>query len=141
MKLHSNRCEAFSPLEFKNVVVGLSLTPGVLTRCPDQWVGEVECQRMGFEYLGENDQGFYKRLSIDENSKSMPLKRMILVLESPHIDEFNCCIGLENPNSIGPANGKTGFNIRKYISEPTRDFLTLSFVHQKDVFALIIMKL
>jgi hypothetical protein len=37
---------------------------------------------------------------------------LILVLESPHTDEFD-----KNGDPIGPANGPTGMNIRKYICD------------------------
>ena len=139
MKQLPKRCETFTPQDFKDAVVGLSLNPKVLTRCPDQWVGDVECKYQGFEYLDKGKQGFEKRLSLNDSSISLPLKRMILVLESPHIDEFNSCHDSQEPKAYGPANGTTGLSIRNYISAPTRDFLTLSFVHPQDVFALILM--
>ncbi len=139
MKQLPKQCETFTHQDFKDAVVGLSLSPNVLTRCPDQWVGDVECKNLGFEYLDKGKQGFNMRLSLNDSSISMPLKRMILVLESPHIDEFNFCCDSQESKAIGPANGITGLNIRKDICAPTRDFLALSFVHPQDVFALILM--
>ena len=47
---------------------------------------------MGFVYLGDSNQDFLTRLSLDEAATSLPSKRIILVLESPHIDEFASCL-------------------------------------------------
>ena len=107
VRLLSNQSDVFTPLDFENVVKGLSLTPRVLTRCPDQWVGNVECQHMGFVYLGDSNQDFLTRLSLDEAATSLPSKRIILVLESPHIDEFASCLESEDPMPIG--QGRAGF--------------------------------
>ncbi len=78
--------------------------------CPDQYVGIVK--------HSENWQKFYKRVDIFENqtvkiqSKITGENFFLLILESPHTDEF-----AKNGKPIGPANGKTGENIRKYITK------------------------
>jgi len=66
--------------------------------CPDQFVGTLAevCSRPTFPY----------RLPIDRRTANPCL---ILVLESPHIDEF-----IDTP---GPAKGFTGEMIRKHLSE------------------------
>ena len=78
----------FTAADFCAAVEGLSLQPNVLTRCPDQWVGNVECSNQGFEYLKKSLNVFSQRLCIEDFSHQLPLKRLILVLESPHVDEF-----------------------------------------------------
>lgn len=50
----------------------------------------------------------YKLLPNRDNEK----QTIVLVLESPHIDEFD-----SNHNPIRPANGATGRNIEKYIAK------------------------
>lgn len=133
------QCEIFTPKNFEDTVIGLSLEPKVITRCPDQWVGDVECFNHGFEYLDEGNKGFNKRLNLVNSLMSIPMKRIVLVIESPHIYEFEFCHVSNESKAIGPANRATGYNIRNYINVPTREFLKLNFVNSQDVFALIIM--
>jgi len=89
--------------------------------CPDQYVGKIS-------ELNENI--LFDRKSVDERPKDNPC--IIMILESPHIDEFS-----KDTNAIdvavGPANGVTGRNIRKYL----KDVLTPLF-HDKD-YGLILM--
>lgn len=131
--------KVFTPQNFKSKVLDLSLNPNVLIRCPDQWVGDVACKNMGFEYSNAGSQEFVKRQNLIDVSMIMPVKRLIIVLESPHLDEFKFCIDSQEQSFVGPANGKTGENIRKYLEVPTQEFSSLSFVKPNDNFALILM--
>lgn len=78
--------------------------------CPDQYVGKIRHK--------DNWQKFYKRTDIfkDQTSETKITitedKILLLILESPHTDEFD-----KNGEPIGPANGPTGRNIREYIAE------------------------
>ena len=78
--------------------------------CPDQYVGKIRDK--------DNWQKFYKRTNIfqDQTAKmrtNIPNGNiLLLILESPHQDEFD-----KNGEPIGPANGTTGTNIRKYICD------------------------
>ena len=78
--------------------------------CPDQYVGKIRHK--------DNWQKFYKRTDIfkDQTSETKITitedKILLLILESPHTDEFD-----KNGEPIGPANGPTGRNIREHIAE------------------------
>ncbi|RKR45954.1 hypothetical protein B0G82_3622 [Paraburkholderia sp. BL17N1] len=80
-----------------------------VARCPDQWVGAVrfEAGRFHCGPMGAaSPDGFAWRRATDELSPEGP-RRLLMILESPHIDEFG---GDHQP--IGPAAGATGRNIR-----------------------------
>ena len=73
--------------------------------CPDQYVGKI----------GKFDKDFNTRKPVFSNKWNViniPQGEniMIMILESPHKDEFN-----KDGKPIGPAVGKTGENIRDYI--------------------------
>jgi hypothetical protein len=72
--------------------------------CPDQIVKWKEFGSQNFE-----------RETIVISDQILPGRRAIIVLESPHIDEFQHAETSWIP--IGPANGNTGARIRKYIQE------------------------
>lgn len=67
-------------------------------RCPDQYVGKIS-------KFSSKETDFPIRMASTKRPKD--LKCLIMVIESPHIDEFG-----KNPC---PANGKTGELIRKWI--------------------------
>ena len=74
--------------------------------CEDKYVGDIS--RNGTElYKFEDESGFVER----GNPPNPSDRKLILVLESPHEDEYR---GLATPL---PANGTTGRHIRKYIGE------------------------
>jgi hypothetical protein len=129
----------FAPKDFESEVRRLLLKPNIVLRCPDQWVGDVEWEAAGFKYLGTAKQEFVKRHNLDTVLSDVPANRLILVLESPHVDEYFCCSGSLELSAIGPANGKTGENIRKYLQVPTREFSSSGLPTLGDRFALILM--
>ena len=83
--------------------------------CPDQYVGVIAYFK---DKQGKITEKFPKRVNIfadeTDNIGNIPNAKniLILVLESPHTDEFD-----ENGNPIGPANGPTGRNIREHIAK------------------------
>jgi hypothetical protein len=88
-------------VEFERIVdktVALQGRPFEKRSCPDQYLGTLS------EIIGQPV--FPLRCSVDQRP-SIP--SLILVLESPHIDEF--------VNTFGPAKGYTGEMIRKYLPE------------------------
>ena len=83
--------------------------------CPDQYVGLIK------DFKDEDNKAkkdFSFRMDIFNKNTSACVNIsdvkniLVLVLESPHTDEFD-----ENGNPIGPANGTTGRNIREHISK------------------------
>ncbi len=83
-------------------------------KCPDQLVGKLLFNQETCEFE------FIKKVSTFNNVQGMKrttLKKgvinesnaIIIILESPHIDEY------KDGAPIGPANGKTGDNINKYL--------------------------
>lgn len=91
------------------------------TKCPDQYVGLIS------DNLGQDN--FHLRLNLPENlDQCEGVQRVILILESPHKDEFD----LEN-HALGPANGATGRHIRN------RDYFNAVFGEQIHDYGLILM--
>ena len=84
--------------------------------CPDQCVGPVA------DVHGAPE--FYRSDLIDASSEM----RVILVMESPHKAEF------DNGSPVGPANGPTGFNIRKLLHK-----VLLSVGHDSESSQLVLM--
>lgn len=111
----------FLSADFERVVSGLGLIAVNSMRCPDQWVGDVKCTPDGFEYIGSDSGKFNFRMNLDRVSKRIVEEKVLLIiLESPHIDEYK---KLSNSifEPIGPANGVTGENIRKYLHLATKE--------------------
>lgn len=79
--------------------------------CPDQYVGIIGSVKNHKRFWRKNLE------EIDLGNR----KVMILVLESPHQDEFQYSDDDSLRLPIGPANGATGVNIWKYIAEVFKD--------------------
>lgn len=78
--------------------------------CPDQYVGIVEKLKPEENFHRENIfKGDTKNIEKDFSACEHVI---ILILESPHTDEFD-----KNGDPIGPANGPTGRNIREHIAK------------------------
>ena len=78
--------------------------------CPDQYVGIIK-PKENWRNFGKRTDIFQKRTSKTQ-IKIAEDKIFLLILESPHTDEFD-----KNNEAIGPANGTTGRHIRKYICD------------------------
>lgn len=92
--------------------------------CPDEYRGIVKIDNKIVET---------KFFEINNDYNKTEKNNIILILESPHIKEFN-----ENYNPIRPANGKTGENIKSCLKE----VLTVLFNNinvQEKIFNLYIM--
>ena len=81
--------------------------------CPDQFVGclEYDHENGGFSFFHkvktrDCTEDIFERNNIDRNYCSQNSAAIILVLESPHIDEYD-----DDHQPIGPAYGQTGNNI------------------------------
>ena len=90
--------------------------------CPDQYVGLIKDFKED-DKKTKDDFPVRYNIGVVENI-------LILILESPHRDEFyaeavkdeNGTVIHHKGDPIGPANGPTGRNIRKYIAEIFPDF-------------------
>jgi hypothetical protein len=105
--------------------------------CPDQYVGTAIYQgpEQGFKYEGpQNESHFTQRLDLPEYLNQSTGPRLIIVLESPHKDEFNKL----TKAPIGPANGVTGENIRYFLAYATKNLNVQDFPAQQP-FDLILM--
>ncbi|MGO2234522.1 MAG: hypothetical protein ACTH5B_10650 [Marinomonas sp.] len=87
-------------MDFKEIVKTLCLEtakmPIEARRCPDQYVGVIS------QFQSEVD--FPERSPVE--SRPSGIKCVIMILESPHINEFVSC--------LGPAKGRTGELIREH---------------------------
>jgi hypothetical protein len=95
--------------------------------CLDQYVGTAIYQGpgQGFSYENpQNENNFTQRLDLPEHLSQSTGPRLILVLESPHKDEFN--------------NGITGENIRAFLAYATKNLNVQGFSSQQP-FGLILM--
>ena len=82
--------------------------PGSLHECPDQIVGQVFLRNNRiFASLGEDD--FPQRESIDYGHFKSRRGNVLLVMESPHKDEYK--------EPFGPAKGSTGRQIRRHLQD------------------------
>ncbi|STQ91394.1 hypothetical protein [Iodobacter fluviatilis] len=79
-------------------VVGKNTQPFQTVLCPDQYVGRIL-------KLTKEQIDFEKRVSVNNRPANQPC--VILILESPHIMEFN--------GQPGPAKGPTGKRIREHL--------------------------
>ena len=81
-------------MKFRSIVSSLNLNVSnySVNRCPDQYVGTVS-----------------KLMGIRRPAMArLKIPGVLLILESPHIDEFK--------GELGPAKGKTGKNIKQYFN-------------------------
>ena len=81
--------------------------------CPDQYVGVITEVK---KYFPIRENIFKDQTENVEKDFSSCNPIMILILESPHADEF-----YKNGKPIGPAVGETGTNIRTYIQKIFKD--------------------
>ncbi len=111
----------FSELDFSNTVSQIGLQVVNSSRCPDQWVGDVEYLANGFQYITEDSKDFSHRTNLSLIPEKLAHENIILIiLESPHIDEYK--IDSEgNFIAIGPANGATGRSLRAHLNTATLD--------------------
>ncbi|WP_322992710.1 hypothetical protein [Limnohabitans sp.] len=95
----------FTELDFSSVVSKIGLQAGNVSRCPDQWVGDVMYSPDGFIYLGNSRNDFTWRKNLPQASSCFKNKSsLLIILESPHVDEYE--MNLDGSiSAIGPANG------------------------------------
>jgi len=105
--------------------------------CSDQYVGRAVYQGsgQGFKYESQQSENrFAQRLDLPEHLNQSADPRLIIILESPHKDEFNKL----TKAPIGPANGITGENIRFFLAYATKNLNVQDFPEQQP-FDLILM--
>lgn len=88
--------------------------------CPDQLVAVIECTEGKIKFVGKCRTKFNVNMSchnsvvicerIDAKTIKSSNNLIVLVLESPHKDEFSA-----NWEPVGPAYGKTGDHINRYL--------------------------
>lgn len=89
-----------------------------LEPCPDQVVGRLEYdKKQGFIFVHDiktkSHESNFIRTNIDNNYNPNTSNVIVLVLESPHKDEYD---KFNRIRAIGPAFGHTGENINKYFA-------------------------
>lgn len=77
--------------------------------CADRWIGTID-RMCNFTWLRERSAGSGGRPIIDVPKTD---RKIYLILESPHKDEFQDGVGA----AIGPAMGSTGRNIESYLDK------------------------
>lgn len=86
---------------------GASARPEIMDRCcEDKSVGVITRRNDNYSFSAQTE---FKYESIAKHGET---RRLVLVLESPHVDEF-----VGNKAQFAPARGATGRNIRTHISE------------------------
>jgi hypothetical protein len=125
--------------EFGQIVAGLALAPCVMLRCPDQYVGEAQHTNYGLTYQDHTTGDFTCRQNLEPGSCIANDRRLIIVLESPHIAEFRFQHSLQQFVCRGPANGATGRNIRAFLTAPTSRFASAGLVRQTGTVSLILV--
>lgn len=109
-------------INFKRLVLAelesqfIKLRDAINTKeCPDQYVGKIDeiCYQINEFNPRNNGRKEFNRINVDEYILNHPKRsgNVILILESPHIAEF------QDRNHQGPAQGPTGTNIRIYLRE------------------------
>lgn len=99
---------------FGNIVKEIQATNFIKLECPDQFVGRIKVDISSIILeSGVND--FLTRQNINYKNEIAQNSKIVLILESPHKNEFIC--------PFGPAKGKTGQNIRLLFSEVFKDYL------------------
>lgn len=83
--------------------VWTSKVPLEIRACPDRYIGKIS--------LGNAKHDEFSEFVVPGTKPNDSDRRLILVLESPHKDEY---FGLKHPL---PANGQTGRNIRSYLGD------------------------
>jgi hypothetical protein len=102
----------FTDLDFSSVVSKIGLQASNVSRCPDQWVGDVMYSPDGFSYLGNSTNDFTWRENLSKASSYFKNKfSLLIILESPHVDEYKMNSD-GSISAIGPANGQTGRSLR-----------------------------
>ena len=90
-------------------------------RCPDQFVGILKYNsQKNFEWIKKvmtKNQIGCERINITKEYEQENDKAIVMVLESPHLDEYN------NKLPKGPAFGVTGKNINKWFENILNDAL------------------
>ncbi|WP_036253529.1 hypothetical protein [Methylobacter sp. BBA5.1] len=125
--------------EFKQIIRTIIYDDSTVATlpCPDQYVGTAVYQgsEQGFKYEGQPGAGlFTQRLDLPEHLNQSTGPRLIIILESPHKDEFNKL----TKAPIGPANGKTGENIHSFLAYATKG-LDVRHIPDRQPFDLILM--
>ncbi len=110
--------------------------------CPDQIVAELKISKMtsddiSVEFIkfcrtkfnNRNRDSIYERKLLKHEKNDKP-NRIILILESPHKDEYNFISDCTRVN--GPAYGKTGENINRYLPEILKNIM-LDYVNENEI--------
>lgn len=85
-----------------------------LSLCEDKWVGKARTESGSFRWCGGQNFDYQQIDKMESN-----IHRLILVLESPHKDEF---VQNKNVMTVEPAKGVTGRNIRNRLHCATKNF-------------------
>jgi hypothetical protein len=131
----------FSSAEFRKVVSSLALVPNTTARCPDQYVGDVVWRGSdrGFGFRGGPPADFAFRERLGWRLLGRIPRRLILVLESPHNEEFRLDPESKVLSAIGPACGQTGTNICRHLDGATRGIASPR-LRVDEEYALILME-
>lgn len=96
--------------------------------CPDQCIGKIDytTQTGTFAFTGKVKTKYstgLDRKNIDDSFVDHSANSIVLVLESPHTQEYD-----EYKKPIGPAYGKTGYNINEYLEDILNEALSRNII-------------
>lgn len=93
-------------------------------KCPNEIIGVIESNNGQFKKFIEHSK--YDKKLIDNRDDFIDIypqykkyKKIVLILESPHVDEFNCARKIKSR----PAKGKTGKKIRNLLHKKLNSIL------------------
>lgn len=110
MKLEVEKCEIANifAVAAANSTAKIAKRAMNYGKCPDQWIADLTSKNGGINVQ------HVPRLNLC-TSTSMTSPRIVIILESPHVDEFKGDV-----SSWGPARGTTGDNIYELLPEMMR---------------------
>ena len=115
-------------------------------KCPDEFIGFINKDKVKDKYVYFQREDYERQIVFPEKLFSYCCKNeiefddvIVIILESPHIDEFfgfSIHVFGENiPCYSRPANGTTGQNLRKYLS----DVISSEIKLDKDLYPVILL--
>ncbi|EUJ41065.1 hypothetical protein PWEIH_02117 [Listeria weihenstephanensis FSL R9-0317] len=87
-------------------------------RVPNEYRYDIKVEankKITIHEIESGELGKFNGMKLDEALSGKAYPNVILLLESPHVDEYNICNGELKP--IAPAQGKTGSNIKEYLGK------------------------
>lgn len=96
--------------------------------CKDNFVGTIELSEHKLYFEKDKRKDFIKENSIEKAVENQDFKNIVIILESPHISEY------EDVDFIAPAIGKTGELLQKYFYE-----IIINYLSEDEKYNVILM--